>query len=225
MPQAGCPGDPRGPPRGWFGAGLTCLETVMRMHGIPYETIRRLINIIYHTDLAKSTVISHVDGVTGSLHPPYERMPEGMFFSEYIFGGRDQPEDSRHPVLAVGDGGPDPYRLPHGQEPGRDVLEMLLGGYGGHVTSDSHPAWNRIGRTRQKCRYHYVREIVRTLTMKNPGPEFKRFAKTLRRIIRFLVPGQGPRPERGPGRAKPQGAQPPGQGEAPDLRQVRRPPL
>ena len=24
---------------GWFGAGLTCLETVMRMHGIPYETI------------------------------------------------------------------------------------------------------------------------------------------------------------------------------------------
>ena len=102
-------------PGGWFGAGLACLETVMRMHGIPYETIRRLINIIYHTDLAKSTVIP-VDGVTGSLHPPYAHA-EGMLFSEYI--GDKTSRKSRHPVLAVGDGGRDLYRLPHGQGPGR----------------------------------------------------------------------------------------------------------
>ena len=59
----------------------------------------------------------------------------------------------------------------------------LLGGYGGHVTSDSHAPWNRIGKTHQKCHYHYLREILRTLTMKNPGPEFKKFAKALKGII------------------------------------------
>ena len=170
-------------PGGWFGAGLACLETVMRMHGIPYETIRRLINIIYHTDLAKSTVISHVDGVTGSLHPPYERMPEGMLFSEYIGDKTSRKIAGILYWLWVMVGAASTvFHMDRSR--GGDVLAMLPGGYGGHVTSDSHPAWNRIGRTRQKCHYHHVREIVRTLAMKNPGPEFKRFARILRRTVR-----------------------------------------
>ena len=185
-------------PGGWFGAGLTCLETVMRMHGIPYETIRKLINIIYHTDLAKSTVISHVDGVTGSLHPPYERMLEEMFFSEYIFGDETSWKIAGILYWLWVMVGSTSTVFHIDERRGGDVLEMLLGGYGGHVTSDSHPAWNRIGRTHQKCHYHYVREIVRTLDMKNPGPEFKRFAKTLRRIIRdSWLPAKGLDPNEG----------------------------
>ncbi len=170
-------------PGGRFGASLTCLETTMRMYNIPYEPIRKLINIIYHTDLAKSTVIGHVDAVTGSLHPLYEEMLEEIFFSEYIFG--DETSWRVAGVLywlwiLVGDNSTVFYV---DKRRGGDVLETLLGGYAGHVTSDSHAAWNRIGRTHQKCHYHYLREIIRTLTMKNPGPEFKKFAKALKGII------------------------------------------
>ena len=73
-------------PGGRFGASLTCLETAMRMYGIPYGIICNLINIIHHAGLAKSTVISHVDAVTGSLHPLYEEMLGEIFFSEHVFG-------------------------------------------------------------------------------------------------------------------------------------------
>ncbi len=170
-------------PGGRFGASLTCLETTMRMYNIPYEPIRKLINIIYHTDLAKSTVIGHVDAVTGSLHPLYEEMLEEIFFSEHVFG--DETSWRVAGVLywlwiLVGDNSTVFYV---DKRRGGDVLETLLGGYAGHVTSDSHSAWNRIGRTHQKCHYHYLREIIRTLTMKNPGPEFKKFAKALKGII------------------------------------------
>ena len=65
---------------------------------------------------------------------------------------------------------------------GGDVLEMLIGGYGGHVTSDSHAAWNRVGLTHQKCHFHYLSGIRRTLRMKSPGPEFQ-FSQTLKKII------------------------------------------
>ena len=170
-------------PGGRFGASLTCLETTMRMYGIPYEIIRKLINIIHHTNLAKSTVIGHVDAVTGSLHPLYEEMLEEIFFSEYIFG--DETSWRVAGILywlwiLVGS---DSAVFYVDKRRGGDVLEALLGGYAGHVTSDSHAAWNRIGRTHQKCHYHYLREILRTLTMKNPGPEFKKFAKALKGII------------------------------------------
>ena len=170
-------------PGGRFGASLTCLETTMRMYGIPYEIIRKLINIIHHTNLAKSTVIGHVDAVTGSLHPLYEEMLEDMFFSGHVFG--DETSWRVAGVLywlwiLVGS---DSAVFYVDKRRGGDVLEALLGGYAGHVTSDSHAAWNRIGRTHQKCHYHYLREILRTLTMKNPGPEFKKFAKALKGII------------------------------------------
>ena len=56
-------------PGGRFGASLTCLETTMRMYNIPYEPIRKLINIIYHTDLAKSTVIGP-RGCRDRIPPP-----------------------------------------------------------------------------------------------------------------------------------------------------------
>lgn len=67
---------------------------------------------------------------------------------------------------------------------GGDVLEMLLGDYAGLVRSDSWPAWNRIGKWHQKCHYHYMREMVRTLRLKSPGPEFKKFFRTLLRILK-----------------------------------------
>ena len=170
-------------PGGRFGASMTCLETTMRMYGIPYGIICSLINIIHHAGLAKSTVISHVDAVTGSLHPLYEEMLKDIFFSEHVFG--DETSWKIAGILywlwvLVGD---DSTVFHVDKSRGGDVLTALLGGYGGHVTSDSHAPWNRIGKTHQKCHYHYLREILRTLTMKNPGPEFKKFAKALKGII------------------------------------------
>ena len=82
-------------PGGRFGASLTCLETTMRMHGIPYGIICSLINIIHHAGLAKSTVISHVDAVTGSLHPLYEEM-----LGEILDPMQNVPDVANHKIMS-----------------------------------------------------------------------------------------------------------------------------
>ena len=58
----------------------------MRMYCIPYGIIQSLVNIIYRTSLAKSTVIHHVDIVARSLIPLYEYLLERTFFSRHVYG-------------------------------------------------------------------------------------------------------------------------------------------
>ena len=58
-------------PKERFGVNLMSLEALMRMYCIPYGIIQSLVNIIYRTSLAKSTVIHHVDIVARSLIPLY----------------------------------------------------------------------------------------------------------------------------------------------------------
>ena len=186
-------------PKERFGVNLMSLEAIMRMYCIPYGVIQSLVNIIYRTDLAKSTVIHHVDIVARSLSPLYERLLERTFFSRHVYG--DETTWRIAGVLywlwtLVSDDAT-VFHVDKGRS--GDVLDMLLGGYRGHVTSDSHSAWNRIGLTHQKCHYHYLSEIKRTTDMKRPGPEFKKFSRTLKSIIiDSWFPEKGNGPDDGP---------------------------
>ena len=186
-------------PKERFGVNLMSLEALMRMYCIPYGIIQSLVNIIYRTNLAKSTVIHHVDIVARSLIPLYEYLLERTFFSRHVYG-----DETTWPVAGVlywlWTLVSDEATVFHvDKSRSGDVLDMLLGGYRGHVTSDSHPAWNRIGLTHQKCHYHYLSEIKRTTDMKRPGPEFKKFSRTLKSIIiDSWFPEKGNGPDDGP---------------------------
>ena len=125
---------------------------------------------------------------------------EEMFFSEYIFGDETSWKIAGILYWLWVMVGSTSTVFHIDERRGGDVLEMLLGGYGGHV---SLPPC--LEPHRQDPPKVPLPEIVRTLDMKNPGPEFKRFAKT----------GGYPRTGQGPRLAA----------EAPDLRQVHRPPL
>ena len=92
-------------PKERFGVNLMSLEALMRMYCIPYGIIQSLVNIIYRTSLAKSTVIHHVDIVARSLIPLYEDLLEHVFFPRAHIRRRDDVEDSRRAALAVGAGG------------------------------------------------------------------------------------------------------------------------
>ena len=186
-------------PKERFGVNLMSLEALMRMYCIPYGIIQSLVNIIYRTSLAKSTVIHHVDIVARSLIPLYGYLLERTFFSRHVYG-----DETPWPIAGVQHWlwtlVSDDATVFHVDESRRgDVLEMLLGGYGGHVTSDSHPAWNRIGLTHQKCHFHYLSEIRRTIRIKHPGPEFKKFSRALKKIITdSWFPERGNGPDDGP---------------------------
>ena len=186
-------------PKERFGVNLMSLEALMRMYCIPYGIIQSLVNIIYRTSLAKSTVIHHVDIVARSLIPLYEYLLERTFFSRHVYG-----DETPWPIAGVQHWlwalvSDDATVFHVDKSRGGDVLDMLLGGYRGHVTSDSHPAWNRIGLTHQKCHFHYLSEIRRTIRIKHPGPEFKKFSRALKKIITdSWFPERGNGPDDGP---------------------------
>ena len=171
-------------PQEKFGVNLMSLEAIMRMYCIPYGVIQSLINIIYRTEPCQ------VDGDPPRRHRRKVAHPRSTstclrstFFSRRVYG--DETTWRISGVLywlwmLVSD---DATVFHMDKSRSDDVLDMLLGGYRGHVTSDSHSAWNRIGATHQKCHYHYLSEIRRTTNMKHPGPEFKKFSSTLRQII------------------------------------------
>jgi hypothetical protein len=67
---------------------------------------------------------------------------------------------------------------------GKDVPLDVLGDSGGTAVSDSWPAWNHVGRKRQRRLVHYLWEVKDTLKYKSPGEEFFPFAKKLKRMLR-----------------------------------------
>ena len=82
---------------------------------------------------------------------------------------------------------------------GASVPEAMLEGFGGILSSDSLGSYNGSGGSHQKCQLHCPREIRETLEYKEPGGEFKRFARTLKKML----PGSRDAAElRGKGRRK-----------------------
>ena len=122
-------------------------------------------------------------------------MLEEIFFSEYIFG--DETSWRVAGILywlwiLVGS---DSAVFYVDKRRGGDVLEALLGGYAGHVTSDSHSAWNRIGRTHQKCHYHYLREILLHPDHEKPGARIQKVCQGPKGDNhRFLARREGTQP-------------------------------
>ena len=51
------------------------------------------------------------------------------------------------------------------------------------VGSDSQSAWNHTGEKHQKCHMHYIRNIKETILYHAPSADYKKYARTLRRIL------------------------------------------
>lgn len=64
----------------------------------------------------------------------------------------------------------------------KDLPSRVLQNYDGNITSDSWAAWNHVGSTHQRCHYHYGRDIDDTIRYRNPGKEFLKFARRLKRM-------------------------------------------
>jgi transposase len=69
------------------------------------------------------------------------------------------------------------------QVQGKNCTMRILDGYDGCVTSDSWSAWNYVGKTHQRCQWHYLNDLEDTMQYKNPAKEFASFAKCLRKIL------------------------------------------
>ena len=162
------------------------LAVCLRMLGMSFGKILFIMSIllgIMHIG-SRSTVRKMIRRIAKALGPAYKDLRDDLLREFNIHGDETGWRvDGRNEWLWAFIGKWVAYFVIDPSR-GSAVPMRVLPGYGGNVTSDSWSAWNRVGKSHQKCHVHYVRWIDERLEFSRPSKEFKRFASTLKRILR-----------------------------------------
>lgn len=166
-----------------FGLRLMILIVSLKLLGLSYQKITSLLEMLFGIDVTESTINHAVSKIAASFGKRYNEMVEELKTELNIHGDETSwPINGRnHWLWAFVGKWTTLYEIDRSR--GSSVPEKILGDYDGNVTSDSWPAWNSVGRTRQRCHIHYIRELDDTIQYKNPGKEFVSFAKCLKKIL------------------------------------------
>ncbi len=170
-----------------FGLRLMLLVVSLKLLGTSYEKIGSLLKLLFNLDLTEAAMVHCVMTVAEAFGPRYEELKKELK-REASLGGDEtgwRIKGKNHWLWAFVGKWSVIYEVARSR--GKDVPLKVLGDYGGTMISDSWPAWNYVGKKWQKCLVHYLREIEDTLKYKNPGKEFARFAKKLKRILRDSI--------------------------------------
>ncbi len=148
--------------------------------GVSYRNIADIFRTVLGIDVAAGTIVKMVGRAARALEPLHAAMA-GMLRKAKAINGDEASRRinganawlwalvaERFAVFAV------EYSR------GASVLLSLLDGFKCTMTSDSHPPYNHVGDSHQKCRAHCLREVKETLELKDPGPQFRRFARTFK---------------------------------------------
>jgi hypothetical protein len=166
-----------------FGLRFMLLMVSLKLLGLSYEKISGLFKLLFDLDVTEATVNHAVTKVADSFGPRYAELKEDLA-KEFNINGDETSwriNGKNHWLWAFVGRWTVLYEVDKSR--GSCVPKRILGDYGGNITSDSWPAWNHVGTTHQRCHWHYLNEISDTFKYKNPGPQFHKFAKKLRRIL------------------------------------------
>lgn len=166
-----------------FGLRLMLLVVSLKLLGLSYEKIGGLFKLLFDLDITEATVQHCIAKVAEAFGPRYEELKMELVKELNINGDETswRINGRNHWLWAFVGRWTVIYEV--GQSRGRSVPQDVLGNYNGNVTSDSWGAWNYVGKTHQRCQWHYLNDLKDTMQYKNPGKEFERFAKKLRRIL------------------------------------------
>ncbi|MEM3065161.1 MAG: transposase [Candidatus Nitrosotenuis sp.] len=163
-----------------FGLRLMVLAVSLKMLGLSYQKISELFSMLFCLDMTESAVKHAVLRVARAFGSRYLQMIDELKSERNIHDETSWRIDGRnHWLWAFVGRWTVIYEIDRSR--GFCVPKRILGDYDGNITSDSWPAWNSVGATHRRC--HYKRELDDTIQYKNPGRQFEKFAKKLRRIL------------------------------------------
>ncbi len=166
-----------------FGLRLMVLIVSLKLLGLSYQKISGLLEMLFGLGITESTINHAVAKVSAAFGRRYEQMIEELKTERNIHGDETswRINGKNHWLWAFVGKQTVLYEIDKSR--GRDAPMRILDGYGGCVTSDSWSAWNHVGKTHQRCQWHYINDLEDTIQYKNPGPEFASFARHLKRIL------------------------------------------
>ena len=177
------PATPGALPGSGFDIPITMMAVCLRMTGMSHRNIRLAFRTTLGLDIALGTIVKMVNRVAAAFWPLYVGMLKELRKASLISADETPWRvDGRSAWLwAFVSGTAAAYAIRDTR--GASVPEAMLEGFEGILSSDSLGSYNSSGGSHQKCQLHYLREIRETLKYKEPGGEFKRFARTLKKIL------------------------------------------
>jgi len=166
-----------------FGLRLMVLMVSLKLSGLSYQKISHLLKMLFYLDVTESAINHAITKVSAAFGKRYHEMINELKQEKNIHGDETgwRVNGKNHWLWAFVGKWTVLYDIDRSR--GSVVPKRMLGDYDGNVTSDSWPAWNCVGKTHQRCQWHYLNDLEDTIQYKNPGKEFGGFAKKLRRIL------------------------------------------
>ncbi len=177
------PATPGALPGSGFDVPITMMAVCLRMTGMSHRNIRLAFRTTLGLDIALGTIVKMVNRVAAAFWPLYVGMLKELRKASLISADETPWRvDGRSAwPWAFVSGTAAAYAIRDTR--GASVPEAMLEGFEGILSSDSLGSYNGSGGSHQKCRLHCPREIRETLEYKEPGGEFKRFARTLKKML------------------------------------------
>ena len=156
-----------------------CLGTT----GMSHRNTRLALRTTLGLDIALGTIVKMVNRVAAAFGPLYKEILKELRKASLISADETPWRvDGRSAWLwAFVSGAAAAYAIRDTR--GASVPEDILAGFEGILSTDSLGSYNGSGGSHQKRRPHCPREICKTPKHREPGGEFKRFARTLKKIL------------------------------------------
>ena len=171
-------------PHSRFGINFMMMVTVLKLHGMSDLRIHEIVAVIYAISITESSINRMVLRMTRELGPLYEQIRKEV--RQFPTCNEDESswrvDGVTHWLWVVVTKYAALYHIDKTRN--ATVPKKMLGPeYGGVVGSDSWGAWNHTGGKHQKCHVHYIRNIKETNLYHSPSADYKKHARTFRRIL------------------------------------------
>ena len=171
-------------PNSRFGINFMMMVTVLKLHGMSNLRIREIVAMIYAIPITESAINRMILRMARELGSLYGQIREEVRRSPTCNGDESswRVDGANHWLWVVVTKYAALYHVDKTRK--TEVPKKMLGPeYEGVVGSDSRGAWNHTGGKHQKCHIHYIRDIKETTKYHSPSSEYKKHARTLRRIL------------------------------------------
>lgn len=167
-----------------FGLRLMLLIVSLKTLGLSYGKMTGLFKLLFNLDVTETAIEHSVMKIAEAFGARYNELVHELKKEESNIHGDETSwriNGKNHWLWAFVGRWTVIYEIDRSR--GSDVPSRVLNGYNGNITSDSWSAWNYVGKSHQRCHYHYERDIDDTIKYKNPSKQFMRFAKKLKRVL------------------------------------------
>ena len=173
-------------PNSRFGINFMMMVTVLKLHGMSNQRIREIVAVIYSISITESAINRMILRMARELGALYEQIREEVRPSPICNGDESswRVDGANHWLQVIVTKYAALYHVDKTRKTTvpKKMLDPEYGG-GGVVGSDRRGAWNHVGGMHQKCHIHCICDIKETIKCRSPSPEYKKHARTFRRIL------------------------------------------